>query len=67
LDNKSESYISEVIDEISKDKIVIIIAHRLSSIKNVSKIAVFKKGEIVCFNGIKDIQNCEEFKKLSNN
>jgi len=67
LDNKSESYISEVIDEISKDKIVIIIAHRLSSIKNVSKIAVFKKGEIVCFNDIKDIQNCEEFKKLSNN
>jgi len=65
LDNKSESYISEVIDEISKDKIVIIIAHRLSSIKNVSKIAVFKKGEIKCFDKVKNIQNCEEFKKLT--
>ena len=31
LDNKSESIISEVIQEISQDKITFIIAHRLST------------------------------------
>ena len=33
LDNQSESIISEVIQEVSRDKITFIIAHRLSTIK----------------------------------
>ena len=64
LDNKSESVITDVIDKIAKDRIVIIIAHRLSSIKNVKQIAVFKKGEIVCLDDIKTINKCDEFQKL---
>jgi subfamily B ATP-binding cassette protein MsbA len=47
LDNKSESIITELLEDINKDKIVFVIAHRLSTVKNASKIAVFKQGEIL--------------------
>ena len=70
LDNESESIISEVINEVSKDKITFVIAHRLSTIRNADKIAVLKDGQIV---GLGDedylLDTCEEFqrlKKLSN-
>ncbi|AXH15421.1 ABC transporter ATP-binding protein [Malaciobacter mytili] len=67
LDNESESIISEVIDEISKDKITFIIAHRLSTIKHATNIAVFKKGQIVCIGNEQKLKNeCEEYKRLHN-
>ncbi|RXK01204.1 ABC transporter permease [Arcobacter sp. CECT 8986] len=67
LDNESESIISEVIDEISKDKITFIIAHRLSTVKHATNIAVFKKGEIVCIGNEKQLKkDCEEYKRLHN-
>ncbi|MCT7551519.1 ABC transporter ATP-binding protein [Aliarcobacter butzleri] len=66
LDNKSESIISEVINEVSRDKITFIIAHRLSTIKNASKIAVFKSGEIVSIGTEQELKsNCEEYQRLS--
>lgn len=67
LDNESESIISEVIDEVSKDRITFVIAHRLSTIKNADKIAVFKKGQIVCIdNETNLLKNCDEYKRLYN-
>jgi ATP-binding cassette, subfamily B, bacterial MsbA len=67
LDNKSESIISEIIDEISKDKIIFIIAHRLSTIKTADKIAVFKKGEIIAQDTEENLlKNCEEYIRLKN-
>ena len=67
LDNESESIISEVIDEVSVDKITFIIAHRLSTIKNATKIAVFKDGRIVCMDTEKNLlKTCEEYKRLHN-
>lgn len=67
LDNESESIISEVIQEVSKDKITFIIAHRLSTIKNANKIAVFKAGEIVCVGEEKELLNsCKEYQRLYN-
>ncbi|WP_121626596.1 ABC transporter ATP-binding protein [Poseidonibacter antarcticus] len=67
LDNESESIISEVIDEVSVDKITFIIAHRLSTIKNATKIAVFKNGKIVCMDTEKNLlKTCEEYKRLHN-
>ncbi|MDY0192283.1 MAG: ABC transporter ATP-binding protein [Aliarcobacter butzleri] len=66
LDNKSESIISEVINEVSRDKITFIIAHRLSTIKNASKIAVFKSGEIISIGIEQELKsNCEEYQRLS--
>ncbi len=67
LDNKSESIISEVIQEVSHDKITFIIAHRLSTIKNASKIAVFKNGEILSIGTEKELlESCFEYQRLYN-
>lgn len=67
LDNESESIISEVINEVSEDIITFIIAHRLSTIKDCHKIAVFKKGEIVCMGSEKELMtSCKEYQRLHN-
>jgi ATP-binding cassette, subfamily B, bacterial MsbA len=67
LDNESESIISEVIQEVSQDKITFIIAHRLSTIKKANKIAVFKAGEIVCMGTEAELLNsCSEYQRLYN-
>lgn len=47
LDSESETLIQEAMERLSKNRTTIIIAHRLSTVKNVSKIFVMKKGEIV--------------------
>ncbi|XPV69747.1 MAG: ABC transporter ATP-binding protein [Halarcobacter sp.] len=67
LDNESESIISEVIDEVGKDRITFVIAHRLSTVKNADNIAVFNKGKIVCTGSEESLlQNCDEYKRLYN-
>ena len=67
LDNESESIITEVLEEISKDKITFVIAHRLSTIKNASKIAVFKAGKIICCDTQDNLlKSCDEYKRLYN-
>ena len=67
LDNKSESIISQVIQEVSQNKITFIIAHRLSTIKNANKIAVFKNGKILSIGSEKELLNsCNEYQRLYN-
>jgi len=66
LDNKSESIITEILEEISKDKITFVIAHRLSTIKNADRIAVFTGGKIVCMGSEEELlESCGEYKRLS--
>lgn len=65
LDNKSESVITELLDNISKDIITIIIAHRLSTIKYANNIFFFKKGKIICEGKEEELlENCSEYKRL---
>jgi len=67
LDNESESIITQVIDEISQDRFVFVIAHRLSTVKNADRLAVFKDGQIVCVDSYDNLlQNCDEFVRLNN-
>ncbi len=65
LDNESEAEVMKAAAEIAKERIVILIAHRLSTVKSASKIALFKEGQIVC-QGSEDelLASCEEYRKL---
>jgi subfamily B ATP-binding cassette protein MsbA len=66
LDNKSEAIIMKTIENL-KDKLVFIVAHRLSTIENADEILVFKNGEIVCRGNKNELlKNCNEFKRLYN-
>lgn len=47
LDVKTEALIQEALDKLLKNRTAIIIAHRLSTIKNVDRIFVLKRGELV--------------------
>jgi len=66
LDNKSEKAIIDAIDNISKDKITFVIAHRLNTIEHANKIILLKEGKIVCKgNKTKLFEKCEEFIALN--
>jgi ABC-type multidrug transport system fused ATPase/permease subunit len=65
LDTENEKYIQEAIDESSKGRTTIIIAHRLSTVQNADIIFVMDKGKIVgegTHNELKE--NCEEYQRL---
>ncbi len=47
LDNKSERVVQEALDNLMKNRTVIVIAHRLTTIQNATKIAVINDGKIV--------------------
>jgi ATP-binding cassette subfamily B protein len=47
VDNITESKIQESIDKATKNRTTIIIAHRLSTVRNADKILVFDEGQIV--------------------
>jgi len=47
LDSEAEKKVKDAIDQLVKDRTVIVIAHRLSTIINADKILVFENGELV--------------------
>lgn len=65
LDVNSEAFIQQAIDKLMRDRTMLIIAHRFSTIKNVQKIIVFEAGRIVDF-GTHDelMKRCENYKRL---
>jgi subfamily B ATP-binding cassette protein MsbA len=65
LDNESEAEVMKATAEIAKERIVILIAHRLSTVKSASKIALFKDGKIVCQGSENELlSGCDEYSKL---
>jgi len=47
LDSKTENKIQAALENLTKNRTVFIVAHRLSTVKNANKILVFENGEIV--------------------
>jgi ABC-type multidrug transport system fused ATPase/permease subunit len=60
LDSENESYIKEAIDEASKGRTTIIIAHRLSTVRDADKIIVMDKGTIVAEGTHKELLKSSE-------
>ena len=46
LDNLTEKYVMDAVNNLSKHKTIIMIAHRLSTVKKCDKIFLFEKGEL---------------------
>ncbi len=47
LDSETEFYIQKALDDLIKNKTVIAVAHRLSTLKNMDRIVVLEKGRII--------------------
>ena len=65
LDNESQEYIKKTIDSLVKDHTIIIVAHRLSTIKDADIINVIEKGKLSS-SGTHEylLKNSEVYKKL---
>ncbi|KXA31409.1 ABC transporter, ATP-binding protein [Peptoniphilus harei] len=65
LDVENEKYIQESLNELTKNKTVIIISHRMKSIENVDQIIVMKDGKIEDFGRHKElIERSKTYKKM---
>lgn len=65
LDNESERQISNAIANLQHEKIIFIIAHRLSTVENADKIAVISKGKVVGFGSDEELsKSCEIYQNL---
>jgi subfamily B ATP-binding cassette protein MsbA len=47
LDTESEQLVQQAIEQLMKDRTVLVIAHRLSTVRNADKIIVMEKGRII--------------------
>lgn len=66
LDNETERKIQNTLKEYTKDKITILIAHRLSTVQDANRILVFKAGQIVAQGSHQYLLNAsEEYQRLS--
>jgi ABC-type multidrug transport system fused ATPase/permease subunit len=65
LDSETESVIQENIEKLHGQYTMIVIAHRLSTIKNVDKIYLIDKGNVVVSGNFENmIANSEKFKRM---
>ena len=65
LDNISEKRVQDAIDAAMKDRTVIIIAHRLSTVVSCDRIVLLDSGRINCVGSHEElIQSCEKYRQL---
>ena len=65
LDHTSEQYIKQSIKELAKNKIVFLVAHKMSSIDFANKIFIFESGKIVASDNYNNIIKHPAFTQLT--
>lgn len=67
LDSHSEQKITQAIEELIKDKITFVIAHRLSTVKKADKIILLKHGKVLAIGNDESLrESSNEYLKLKN-
>lgn|GEM_PF-639961 len=64
LDEKNEKMLDEVLDEIKKNKIIIMAAHKLSTIKKADRIILLKDGKVACEGRYEELLKNNYFNEL---
>ncbi len=65
MDPENEDKLNAAIDEIVKDKTVLVIAHRLSTVKDADKICVMKEGQCIAADRHENLlKSCAEYIKF---
>ena len=64
LDELNEKYLNDILDEMKNDKVIIIAAHKLSTIKNADKIILLKDGKVNGEGKYEELINNEFFSDL---
>ncbi len=65
MDPENEEKLNKAIDEIIRDKTVLVIAHRLSTVRNADRICVMKDGACIAADTHeKLLSGCDEYKKF---
>ena len=59
LDNEAEKIVQQAIENLMKDRTVVVIAHRLTTVQNADRIAVIKNGELVELGNHNELMNIE--------
>lgn len=66
LDNETEKLVTQALSNIEKDRTIITIAHRLTTIQNYDKICVMRQGQLVDTGDYKTLyDNCEMFRQMA--
>jgi len=66
LDNETERLFMKALFDLSKEKTIIIIAHRLTTVQQCDKIFFLKEGHLVSEGRYNDLSNtCNEFRKMA--
>ena len=65
LDSESEKKVQDAIDQATRNRTVLVIAHRLSTVLSSDKIIVLDKGKIVCSGTHEELlEKCEKYRYL---
>ncbi len=65
LDNESEKAIVKTIENLKQDRLILVVAHRLSTIENADKIVVLDKGKVLAIGKDEELlQTCSLYQKF---
>ncbi len=68
LDNVTEKFVIDAIERLKEDRTIIIIAHRLTTVKNCDKLYILEKGEVVDSGSYSELsKRNEQFKEVLKN